>query len=309
MESLATRFEQWLQTYDSEEDPARPAATVVCLRLNKATNTPQVLLVRRNTKGAFANHWVFPGGKVDDQDNNPALLEALSDSQEPHDLLTSRIAAVRETSEEVGLNLAPQDLLVFSHWLPPKKLRKRFATWFFAVWLEEPEITIDDFEITEYRWCDPGAVLGDMHQSDGYDSVAAHSGTLRKDKSATPSSQPNAEEPNPETTRAESLGVEKMDIAPPTWRTLHEIASNAEKLDSPESFALWMSQREAPFFVTRPKRDKETGASMMVWHGDEAWPETPSEKMHGPAGSRNRLWLNADSWRLEETRDKSPKGA
>ena len=65
-----------------ELKPINPAATVMLLRdHNQAL---EVLMVKRNTHGAFGNLHVFPGGKLDSEDQDPALYarcHGLSDSQ------------------------------------------------------------------------------------------------------------------------------------------------------------------------------------------------------------------------------------
>lgn len=79
--------------------PAIPAATLVIFRDAPAGGPPQLLMVERAATMAFAaGALVFPGGRVDEGDR--ALATALGGD---HDETAARIAAIRETIEEVGL--------------------------------------------------------------------------------------------------------------------------------------------------------------------------------------------------------------
>jgi 8-oxo-dGTP pyrophosphatase MutT (NUDIX family) len=127
-----------------------PAATVVVLR--QVEGQLEVLMLRRNSKLDFAGgSWVFPGGRVD------------ADELEGRDVDTAaRLAAVRETREEAGLDISHCELQQFAHWTTPEAAPKRFATWFFITELEADnshDVAIDGGEIHEHRWMAPGDVL------------------------------------------------------------------------------------------------------------------------------------------------------
>ena len=95
----------------------RAAATVVLLR--DSTAGPEVLLLRRNAQASnMAGVYVFPGGKLDDDD---ATLDADTHLDQPHATLHANlnepdthsataaglyVAALREALEECGLLLA-----------------------------------------------------------------------------------------------------------------------------------------------------------------------------------------------------------
>ncbi|WP_336987141.1 NUDIX hydrolase [Altererythrobacter aquiaggeris] len=90
---------------DKSEKPDRalaiPAATVVIFRHAGAGGPPELLMVIRSRKMAFAaGAAVFPGGRVDAEDYE---LAAAMESAVPIDELAHRIAAIRETLEETGL--------------------------------------------------------------------------------------------------------------------------------------------------------------------------------------------------------------
>ena len=123
-----------------------PAATVILLR--DAAAGLETLMLRKNSKIAFGGMWVFPGGRLDDEDGPGLEMET-----------RARIAAAREAEEEASLRVEPADLVWFSHWTPPQVEIRRFETWFFAARAPEGSVTIDDGEITESRWLTPGKAL------------------------------------------------------------------------------------------------------------------------------------------------------
>lgn len=146
---------RWGQAERSEvpagERPPTPAATVVPLRDGPAGM--EVLLLRRNSRGAFGGMWVFPGGKID-----PADLPAHPAAGD--EIAAARTAAVREAQEEAGIRLDPESLVVLSFWLPPPEAPRRFATWFFLAPLGHGrEVVVDLGEIHEHRWLTPQAAM------------------------------------------------------------------------------------------------------------------------------------------------------
>lgn len=124
-----------------------PAATVLLL---KDTNTGlEVLLLRRNRAlKAFGGAWVFPGGRVDDSDS-PGLDEQSR----------GRTAAIRETKEETGLDIANSPLVPLSTWIPPVEEKRRFSTQFFAATAPNSPVKIDEGEIHDYQWISPKDAL------------------------------------------------------------------------------------------------------------------------------------------------------
>ena len=125
-----------------------PAATVVCIR-DGAESLEALLLRRNNALRAFAGAWVFPGGKVDAADGAEGADE----------IECARSAAVREANEEAGLTLHPDDLVLFSLWIPPEQEKRRFKTWFFLAKIDAQTVIIDEGEIHEHRWVRPKDVI------------------------------------------------------------------------------------------------------------------------------------------------------
>lgn len=127
------------------DDDLIPAATVLLVR--DGDEGIEVLMLRRNSKIAFGGMWVFPGGAVEDEDR---MID---------DESSARVAAVRETEEECGLEVTLEAMESWSFWEPPARADmtgrgkiRRFSTWFFVVSAPEGEVSIDGGEIHEHRW-------------------------------------------------------------------------------------------------------------------------------------------------------------
>jgi 8-oxo-dGTP pyrophosphatase MutT (NUDIX family) len=144
----------------------RPAATVVVLR--DQPPSIKVLLVRRNDNVAFmAGAYVFPGGRVDDEDYRRAKESASSMAFASHfpDLtaaeeLAYRVAAAREMSEEAALTLGTDDLVPMAHWVTPEVETRRYDTRFFLARLPDGQVARHDAgETTELVWVTPASAL------------------------------------------------------------------------------------------------------------------------------------------------------
>ncbi len=234
------QFADWVGRED-EPPELVPAATVVLLR--DAPGGLETLMMRRDSKLSFVGGmWVFPGGRVDDDDYPTA---------NPDDVVAaSRAAAVREAAEESNLDVADDDLVPYSHWVPPTTIPKRFATWFFLAPAPEGAVTVDGGEIKEHAWWRPA------------DTLARHA-------------------------------AEEIDIVPPTFITLMELAEHLTVAD-----ALAAARRRAddiPHYATHVALDGKTPVSM--WHGDAGY-ETNDASAKGP---RHRLTLSKGGWRFERT--------
>lgn len=141
------------RTPEDASDPTIPvAATVVVVR--DSVRGPEVLLVERPDRGSFAGAWVFPGGKVDVDDADPA---------HPHDeAAATRRASVREAHEEVGLTLDPSALVPLSVWDPPPGITLRIRTWFYIVALPTAaslDLVLSPDEVVAAEWLRPADVL------------------------------------------------------------------------------------------------------------------------------------------------------
>lgn len=131
----------------SEMAPLIPAATVVLIR--DASARLEVLMLRRNRNlKAFANSWVFPGGRID-----------ASDAPSGNEDERARAACVREAHEETGLEIKPGGLVRLSHWIPPVQEKRRFSTRFYVGVAPNAPVIIDNGEIHEYRWMCPKEIV------------------------------------------------------------------------------------------------------------------------------------------------------
>lgn len=130
---------------DAVGPEAVAAATVVLVRQGPGdgSDDAELLMLRRDSKLSFAGGlWVFPGGRLDPDDY-----------PDDGDLdIAERNAAAREAGEEAGLDVAPADLVRYSHWTPPRQANKRFSTAFFVADAPAGTVVVDDGEIREHRW-------------------------------------------------------------------------------------------------------------------------------------------------------------
>lgn len=146
------------------ESHAMPAATLLLLR----DGPFEVLMVRRSRALEFgADHWVFPGGRVDAADEaaaaTSAVVAGLADG-------ASRIAALRELAEEAGLELPPDvaaTLVPLARWMPPQRIQRRFDTLFYlgaapAGCAPQP----DGEEAVEARFWSPQAAMAAAHRGE-----------------------------------------------------------------------------------------------------------------------------------------------
>ena len=133
-----------------EPTKPRPAASVVLLRRGgkHSDRALEVLLLKRTEKARFMpNAWVFPGGAVDDGDGE--------------DEARFKACAVRELEEEAGIAL-PEDeeLVLFSRWITPEVVSRRFDAWFFlALAPAHTPPKPDGVETTEAGWFEPTNAL------------------------------------------------------------------------------------------------------------------------------------------------------
>ena len=110
-------------------------------------------MLRRNSQLAFGGMWVFPGGRVDPVDVDPARPD--------DEMAAARRAAVREALEEAGVVVDPRGLVPFSHWTPPPQAPRRFCHWFFlAPAPPDVDVAVDGGESHEHLWLRPADALG-----------------------------------------------------------------------------------------------------------------------------------------------------
>jgi 8-oxo-dGTP pyrophosphatase MutT (NUDIX family) len=128
----------------------RPAASVVLLRRGgkHGDRALEVLLLKRTEEAKFMpGVWVFPGGAVDPGDG---------DDEDGY-----RACAVRELAEEAGIELAlEEELVLFSRWITPEVISRRFDAWFFlALAPAHTPPKPDGTETTDAAWFEPAQAL------------------------------------------------------------------------------------------------------------------------------------------------------
>jgi 8-oxo-dGTP pyrophosphatase MutT (NUDIX family) len=108
----------------------------------------EVLLLKRTEEARFMpGVWVFPGGGVDPEDGEGEA--------------GYRACAVRELEEEAGIALPDdEELVLFSRWITPEVVSRRFDAWFFLALAPAHTPPVPDgVETTEARWFEPQAAL------------------------------------------------------------------------------------------------------------------------------------------------------
>ncbi|MCD2442966.1 NUDIX domain-containing protein [Agromyces sp. SYSU K20354] len=142
----------------ADNAPNRPiegagwAATVVLLR--DGERGLEVLLAERpGDRGSFAGAWVFPGGAVEPADVAGDAIGSIE---------AARRAAVRETREEVGLEVDADELVPIAVWTPPQGAPKPLTTTFFAVRVPDGELVLAPDEVVSTEWVRPADAL-DRH--------------------------------------------------------------------------------------------------------------------------------------------------
>lgn len=176
--------------------PAIDAATIVIFRDTAEGKPPELLMVERSSKMAFAaGAAVFPGGRIDPADF--AYAEALGCGDDGGDL-AARLASIRETIEETGLAIGlspgpeeadvekarerlhageglqeicerygwrpdPGALVPFARWRPPFAEARIFDTRFYLAdaGAGRDKVLVDETENRHLFWASAQDVLDD----------------------------------------------------------------------------------------------------------------------------------------------------
>ncbi|MFJ4252969.1 NUDIX hydrolase [Microbacterium sp. NPDC090003] len=126
---------------------ALPVAGTAVLVRDSGGGGVEVLMIRRPERGSFADAWVFPGGKVEHRDRRDGSAE----------IDDARRAAIRETQEEVGLEV--DGLTVLSQWHPPAEAPTRIRTWFFLAPAPDATPEPSPEEVVDYAWTTPAEAI------------------------------------------------------------------------------------------------------------------------------------------------------
>ncbi len=160
------------------EVPVRDAACVLIADLK--ASEPRLLMGRRHSDQVFLpNKWVFPGGRVEDEDR--ALAHAFAEPFSPdglaHEIKPFALAGIRELFEETGLLIgregalddpgpawrtfatsgqtpAPGNVFPFARAITPPGRVRRYDTWFFITSAEaiSADSSVTDDELLDLGW-------------------------------------------------------------------------------------------------------------------------------------------------------------
>lgn len=226
--------------------PPRDAASVILLR--DAKPAIEVLLLRRgNSHTVMGNAWVFPGGKVDDEDfhHTNEITNSLADAPEillaEPELSTDHAsalfyAACRETHEETGVTLRAEHLTPWSRWITPNEptmMKKRFDARFFITRMPADQTAVHDgTEATDSAWFTPRKAL-------------------------------------------EAYCANKITLAPPQIMTLAALAIHADT-----AACISHAQTQSPYCI-QPGVLKDNGNRTLTYPGDAEHPQN-EKQMPGP---------------------------
>jgi 8-oxo-dGTP pyrophosphatase MutT (NUDIX family) len=94
----------------SDKNPATPAPSATILMLRDGRDGLEVFMVVRHHQIDFASGaLVFPGGKADPQDFDPALIPHLDGAADDAAMRAIQVSAIREAFEECGILLAREE--------------------------------------------------------------------------------------------------------------------------------------------------------------------------------------------------------
>lgn len=177
---------------------AIPAATLILMREAAGGGPPQLLMIERASVMAFAaGAMVFPGGRIDPDDGIVAADPSLVGDTAPADPddAAARVAAIRETIEEVGIAVGMEitpggtaairdgiqagrsfgallreggvtldlsALVPFARWRPHLKETRIFDTRFYAsIAPASAEFAVDGGETVSAVWRSAADILAD----------------------------------------------------------------------------------------------------------------------------------------------------
>jgi 8-oxo-dGTP pyrophosphatase MutT (NUDIX family) len=147
--------------------PALPAASV--LVVDDRPDLHVVIGKRRPGSNFVGGLIVFPGGGVDPEDRETAARArvpvATIPDLDPHEAAPFLHAAIRETDEEVSLDIgggAPVDPADYPHvgrWITPEGSPRRYDTHFFLARYRGGSVVADQIELTDAWWERPADAL------------------------------------------------------------------------------------------------------------------------------------------------------
>ena len=277
-----------------------PASTIVLLRAATA-GPPEVLLLKRHDRASWlGGAWVFPGGRVDDGDREPAwgelalgqraLCDAWAQADKPW-LRDHAVAALRELYEETGLLLADtlvdvQEGRAGMRAGPGRSLEERRrlldGLTSFASLCDRRRWRIRlDRLVPFVRWITPD------FERRRFDTVF-----FACEADVTPLDTHDAEmSDHAWVTAADAVArfdTGEIALAPPTLRTLEDLAPSATLASAME----WV--RGVPRQVIAPRLVEDETGRWLVLPGDPLYPPGgPGPQASGPT----RFVFDGERWR------------
>jgi 8-oxo-dGTP pyrophosphatase MutT (NUDIX family) len=227
--------------------------------IRDGTGGPEILLLLRSRKaGFFPSAWVFPGGRVDPADEHvpkKGAIEGLDASQEAF-----AVAAIRECFEETGVWLGqghPGDAL-------RSELNARTATL-----LDEPGLVADLDCLRLWSWWVTPEVEPRRYDTGFFLAVVDRGLVAMHDREEIVDSAWRSVRE-----ALEAVEAGELMVAPPTYRTLHELAP----YDTVEqAFEAARHRRVRPIC---PRLEQDGDEWVIVLPGDPSYPHP--EPVTGP---------------------------
>lgn len=283
--------------------PPSPSSTVVLMRAGSPGGTPECLLLQRNATASWlGGAWVFPGGRVDDGDREPAWddlvlgakrLSAQWPEVDPAWLRDHAVAAVREVFEETGVLFAEtvtprradqpplhtaagatqaerRDLLdglaSFASLCAHRRWKLRLDQFTpFSRWIT-PEQERRRFDTVFFMATAPETALR-THEHE----MSAHAWLAPRDA-------------------LDRFEHKALALAPPTLRTLEDLAAFAT-LDEALDWA-----RTVPRYVIAPKLLEDDSGRWLLLPGDPAYPASEATGVAAPT----RFVFRDGQWRSSQ---------
>lgn len=261
----------------------RPASTIVLLKDRKGSAGLDVLLMRRSSSSPFMpDAFVYPGGAVEEADDDVCGELLSADVNDPRELVPRRfyVAALRECFEESNLLVATRGTL------PSGETRRRWREELVADTVRMPkfltanDLTLDLSSVVAFdRWITPPF---ETHRFDAVFFLAQVTEVeqAREDQrevvEATWLSPAEA---------LERHGRGELRLVPPTWMTLSWLTQFDRADDA------LLAGRKRDLAPIEPYFEKHDGAVVSYLPGHPKHPET-----RGTTGQGIALHLRGGAW-------------
>lgn len=254
---------------------ARPAATVIVLR--PGAQGPEVLLLQRSQRSGFFPHaWVFPGGRVDAADHAAPTRGAVDGL--PTGAEAFAVAAVRECFEEAGVWLGDGE--------PPDGLRDRLNAR-DATLADAPVLVADLDRLEQWAWWITPEVEPKRYDTRFFVTAVTQEEVAHAAPDARETVDARWLRP------VDALAAGDVFLAPPTFRTLEELAALAEQSGG-DLVEMQAAAAERPVMPIEPKLEKDAGGVITI-----ILPGDPTHPSDAPAPGPKRIVWRGTGWRSE----------